>query len=108
MTVLPLHEVVATRLCKTDGCEGDAAATRGRYAYLCDRCVERARAELQATVQVATAGPRRGRPSYEDRVRTLIPLARRLDRAFDRYNPARVELQEAMREYAEALEAMQT
>jgi hypothetical protein len=96
--VLPSREL-ETRPCKTVGCTGEAEASRGPYALLCARCARKAKA-ARATAVGANVG------KHTAKVKALLPLAKRLDKALSRYTPAREELREAMEAWAAAVEEL--
>jgi hypothetical protein len=65
--------------CKIDGCENQAADTRGIYAHLCSTHKAEARARRADSPAPRSSPP--GGASLADQARRLVPLATKLDRA---------------------------
>lgn len=90
MTVFAGHDLVATRLCKTPGCDGDAEDARGRYAGL---CTPHKRARIDADrgqLRDMAARPRLGELSAV--AAELTRRARRVERASKKLDDERAEL----------------
>jgi hypothetical protein len=79
--------------CSVPDCP-EAARHRGPFKAMCDRHWEEARLRRQKGT------------GLEQQVKELLPLARRLQRARERYEPVRTELAEATREWSEAVERL--
>ena len=112
---LSAHEAALTRDCKTANCDGVAVAERGPYAGLCGVCTDAKRLEM-GRVQRASHERRAPEPtptqggSFESKAKTLLPVAKTLDRAVASYKrkkaelvPAENVLKQAMAEWKGAL-----
>ena len=102
------HELVATRLCKVEGCERTDVPARGRYAGLCGehRLDQRSMAE-----RIAGIPPERGKSAVETRslveqVKRLVPAAKTLERAALTRRAAKAELQAALTAFNADLSAI--
>lgn len=87
MAPIPAHEATTSYDCRVPGCTGESKLNRGLYAYLCDdhrrQKVDRERearssgAPREARAPAASSGV-----SFEQVAKQLVPLGRKVDRAY--------------------------
>lgn len=116
MTTTSAHDATTTKLCKYASCDQIAAASRGRYAGLCDMHARSAKVLAQANAQRPTsdvAATNGVGTSLEKRARSLVAVGKKVDRARARYVSRRQsfelienELKDAMREWREMCRAL--
>ncbi len=99
------HELVETRDCRIAGCANEAensSPRRGPWANLCEEHNrrERERRREGRPARRSSAGAVSGE-GFEAKARGLVVVGRRLDGAIRKYRPARAEMDEAMRAWAE-------
>lgn len=110
MSVVPIEEAFRTYDCKIPNCDGEAAHARGPFALLCEyHKEEKRKAMTEAGRQGGQArravisGEALSDESFEKKARSLVAIGKRLDTAVKRYQPARTELDEAMKVWRAAL-----
>jgi hypothetical protein len=92
------HELTQTVLCKVDGCENEAAATRGPLARLC--------AKHAAERKYGKRHRERSNSTYEGKVKALQQAGRRLDKATAAVEAAGAELEDAKRAWNQAVDQL--
>jgi len=129
----PAHELTRSFDCRTPGCDGEAKAKSGRFAYCVSCQVRRGTALPDGTPiigrpipnapgsRVGGKRPKRppraregGHPTpkarttglYEARASVLLRAARELDQALEAYRAAKPALEEAVRGYRSAVKAV--
>lgn len=95
-------------MCRHPGCTDEALATRGTYAYLCEthKLERRAQYGLAGRRQIHTNAEVVTEGSFTNRAKSLLPIAKRLDRATEVYRPARAEFASAVAAWKEAIAAL--
>lgn len=102
--VVPADELARTAFCKIYGCEREALATRGLYAYLCDEHTAAARAKRRTY----DPGPRVviplvSRPGLVECAKRLVPAAKELEQKVHARRRATGEAREALGRFNEQL-----
>lgn len=95
-----------TVLCKVEGCENEARATRGRYALLCDDHIKDARSMSERIIGVdekdAAAKPK-GALTLSDHAKRLVPAAKRLELKVGARRQASTDAKAALEQFNEEL-----
>lgn len=101
------HDATSSFDCKTPGCTGEARSNRGKYAYLCDHCIRTKKADEPAP----QPRPRATTPteSFEQAAKQLVPIGKKVDRAFAAADRAKeackpaIQRAQAAKEHAEQI-----
>lgn len=106
MQVVPINDVTSDYDCKIHGCDRPAKSNRGKHAYLCDHHVSLRPAQNESAPLKPAAVPPQAPgalSSFEAKARTLVAVGRDLDKAVAGFKPAKAKLDDAMREWREAV-----